>query len=149
MPDNLSLRRVIQSGRPTQEQGLRREIAIIRDQIAHNDLRVRLVKNEAMLADHLTKNRGGEQLYNVLKTGRIRSVKDYDSGEVSKEAIDKAANDIPLIQEDDILHVDIATMARTIVHPEETDDETASPSRQLTTGRKASATIQSRDTSEN
>ncbi len=99
----------------------------------YNDLRVRYVKNEAMLADHLTKNRGGEQLYNVLKTGRFQSIKDYDRGEVTKEAIEEAANDIPLVQEDNILHVDIATLARTTVHPEETDDETASPNRQLST----------------
>ena len=78
LADNLSLSRVIQSCRPTQEQGLRRDIAIIRNQIVHKDLRVRYAKNEAMLADHLTNNRGGEQLYNILKTGGFQSIKDYD-----------------------------------------------------------------------
>ena len=103
---------------------------------------MRYVKNQALLADDLTNYRGGEQLYNILKTGRFQSVKDYDSGEVNKKSIDEAANDIPLMREDDILHVDVTTPARTIVHPEETDDEAVEPDRQLATGRKSTVTAQ-------
>ena len=37
LTDNLSLNRVVQSGRPTQEQSLRSDIAVISDLLTHND----------------------------------------------------------------------------------------------------------------
>ncbi len=54
LTDNLSLQRVIQSERPTQGKGLRREVAIIRDHVVYSRVQVRLVKSPSMLADHLT-----------------------------------------------------------------------------------------------
>ena len=74
LTDNLSLRRVIQSGRPTQEQGLRRDLAIIRDQIVYNDIEVRFVKSKAMLVDHLRKERSGEQIHDVLRHNKFERI---------------------------------------------------------------------------
>ncbi len=52
--DNLSLQRVILSGRSTQEMRLRREISIIRDLMVTDDVTVSFVCTEKMLADDLT-----------------------------------------------------------------------------------------------
>ena len=140
LTDNLSLRRVIQSGRPTQEQGLRRDLAIIRDQIVYNDISVRFVKSNAMLADHLTKERSGEQKYDVLRHSKFERIEKYDSSEVTASHIREAANDIPLLDEQEILHVDVETLFEVIGHESEDQSSSASSSsiqeRQLTSGRK-------------
>ncbi len=140
LTDNLSLRRVIQSQRPTQEQGLRRDLAIIRDQIVYNDISVRFVKSKAMLADHLTKERSGEQMYDVLSHNKFERVEKYDSCEVTAFHIREAAIDIPLLDEQELLHVDVETLIEVIGHESEDQSSSASNSsvqeRQLTSGRK-------------
>ena len=83
LTDNLSLRRVIQSGRPTQQQSLRRDIAVLRDQIVYNNVEVRFVKSPAMLANHMTKERSGEQSYTVLEENRFQQIEKLDKGSVS------------------------------------------------------------------
>ena len=136
LTDNLSLRRVIQSGRPTQEQGLRRDLAIIRDQIDQ----IRFVKSKAMLADHLTNERTGEQMYDVLRHNKFERIEKYDSSEVRASHIREAAIDIPLLDEQEILHVDVETLYEVIGHESEDHSSSASNSsiqeRQLTSGRK-------------
>ena len=55
LTDNLSLRRVVYSGRPTKEMGLRREVAAIRDMIVRDGIQLRYAASTEMLADQLTK----------------------------------------------------------------------------------------------
>ncbi len=107
LTDNLSLRRVVYSGRPTQEQSLRREVAIIRDMIIYNNIRVRFVKSEVMLADHLTKERSASQIYEVLKTNTFNRINKYDNGDITTNMIRDAAIDIPLKHLEKILTVEV------------------------------------------
>ncbi len=150
LTENLSLRRVIQSGRPTQEQGLRRDVAIIRDQIVYNEIEVRFVKSPAMLADHLTKERSGDQLYSILKNNRFLEIERFDAKKVTARAIRDAAIDIPLADDQTVLHVEVEAMYEVIGELQEggsqissaasnTEDEQAEEPRRLTFGRKASA----------
>ena len=154
LTDNLSLRRVIQSGRPTQEQSLRRDVAIIRDQIIYSGVEVRFVKSPAMLADHLTKERSGEQLYSILKNNKFMDIEKFDTKHVTAKAIRDAAIDIPLEEDEKILRVDVDALFEIICQPEEqtagdredttqvssiasnTDDEQSAEARTLTFGRK-------------
>ena len=60
LTDNLSLLRVVYSGRPTKEMRLRREKAAIRDIIVRDGIRLRHVpSNEMLAADTLTKSVDG------------------------------------------------------------------------------------------
>ncbi len=52
--DNLSLRRCLYSGRPTKEERLQKEFAVIRDPMTTQDVRVRFVPGQVMLADCLS-----------------------------------------------------------------------------------------------
>ncbi len=114
LTDNLSLRRVIQSGRRTQEQGLRIDLAIIRDQIIYNDIDFRFVKSKTMIADHLTKERSGEQIYEMLIHSKFGQIEKYDSNQVTVANIREAAMDIPLLEDPEILHVDVDTLYEVI-----------------------------------
>ena len=140
LTDNLSLRRVIQSGRPTEEQGLRRDLAIIRDQIIYNDIEVRFVKSKAMLADHLTKERSGDQLYDILRHNKFERIEKYDSNEVTASHIKEAAIDIPLLEDSDILHVDVETLYEVIGqetgHLSSSASDSSIHERRLTLGEK-------------
>ena len=86
LTDNLSLRRVIPSVKLTQEQSLRRDVAIIRDRIVYSGVEVRFVKSPAMLADHLTKERSEEQLYSILKENKFRDIEKLDTKQVTAKA---------------------------------------------------------------
>ena len=153
LTDNLSLRRVVESGRPTQEQSLRRDIAIIRDQIVYSGVEVRFVKSPAMLADHLTKERSG----NILKDNKFMDIEKFDTKQVTAKEIRDAAIDIPLEEEEKFLHVDVDALFEIIGAPEEqtgrdqeeatqvlslasnTDDEQLQKTRTLTFGRKSAS----------
>ncbi len=150
LTDNLSLRRVIQSGRPTQEQGLRRDVAIIRDQIIYNEIEVRFVKSPAMLADHRTKERSGEQLYSILKDNKFMEIERFDAKQVTAKAIKDSAIDIPLADDQTVLHVDVEALFEVIGQNQEdnsqissvasnTEDKQVDKPRRLTFGRKVSA----------
>ncbi len=150
LTDNLSLRRVIQSGRPTQEQGLRKDVAIIRDQIVYNENEVRFVKSPAMLADHLTQERTGDQLYSILKNNRFLEIKKFDAKQVTPKATTDAAIVIPLADDQTVFHVNVEALYEVIGESQESsshissiasnieDEQPEEPSR-LTFGRKASA----------
>ena len=90
-----------------QEQSLRREIAIIREMVIYNNNRIRFIKSEVMLADHLTKERNGSQIYEVLKTNIFNRVNKYDSGEITTSMIRDAAIDIPLKELEKIHTVEV------------------------------------------
>ena len=144
LTDNLSLRRVVHSGRPTQEQRLRRDIAIIRDMIIYNNIRVRFVKSEAMLADHLTKERNAQQIYDVLKMNTFDRIIKYDSGYITTSMIRDVAIDIPLKEHEKILTVEVDTLNEQISSTQQGDGDhqvnaEASPSRQ-SSGKKSTAT---------
>ena len=63
--DNLSLRRVVYSGRPINEMRLRREIATIRDMIVRDGIQLRHVPSEEMIADPLTKSMDASKLLQI------------------------------------------------------------------------------------
>ncbi len=141
LTDKLSLRRVIQSGRPTQEQGLRRDLAIIRDQIVHNDMNIRFMKSMAMIADHLAKERSGEQIYEMLRHSKFERIEKYDNNEVTAANIREAAIDIPVLEDPVILHVDVDTLYEVIGQDAEELSSSASDSSvhegELTSGSKS------------
>ena len=60
LTDNLSLRRVIYSGRPVQEDRLKKEFVVIRDMMISEDVEVRYVPGKVMLADSLRKSANPE-----------------------------------------------------------------------------------------
>ncbi len=133
---------------PTQEQGLRRDVAIIRDQIVYNELEVRFVKSPAMIADHLTKERNGEQLYSILKDNKFMEIEKFDTRKVTGKAIRDAAIDI--LDDQSNLHVDVEALYEVIGQGDEqrsqmssvasnTEDEQVDEPRRLTFGRKATA----------
>ncbi len=62
LTDNLSLKRVIYSGRQTQEMRLRREVAIIRDVAINDNVLIRFVTTDEMVADDLTKRTSGQRI---------------------------------------------------------------------------------------
>ncbi len=84
--DNLSLRRCLYSGRPTKEERLRKDIAVVRDLMTTQDIRVRFVPGHVMLADCLTKVLCKENtLVTTLKEGHFPSLDEYDSEEITDE----------------------------------------------------------------
>ena len=141
LTDNLSLRRVVNSGRPTQEQSLRRDIAIIRDMIIYKNIRVRFVKSEAMLADHLTKERNAQQIYDVLKLNSFDRINKYDSGEITTSMIRDAAIDIPLNENERILTVEVEAINERISQIQQSgsgqQDQEMQEQRTQSVGRKA------------
>ncbi len=96
-----------------------------------------------MLADHLTKERSGEQIYKVLRHKKFERIEKYDSSEVTAAHIREAAIDIPLLDEQEILHVDVETLFEVI--GQESGDQSSSASNssiqegQLSTGRRNTA----------
>ena len=80
--DNLSLRRCLYSGRPTKEERLRKEFAVLRDMMNTHDIRVRFVPGQVMLAECLTKVLSKENtLVTTMKEGHFPSLAEYDAEE--------------------------------------------------------------------
>ncbi len=90
LTDNLSLRRVVYSGRPTKEMRLRREIASIRDMIVRDGIQLRHVPSEEMLADPLTKSMDGSKLLKIVGPNKLNRIDMYDSGKTTKRDLVEA-----------------------------------------------------------
>ncbi len=89
--DNLSLRRCVYSGRPTKEERLKKDFAILRDLMTTQDIRVRFVPGHVMLADCLTKVLCKENtLVKILKEGHFPSLDEYDSKDITDEMMERA-----------------------------------------------------------
>ena len=72
--DILSLRRVLYSGRPVQEDRLKKEVVVMRDMMISEDIEVRCVPGKFMLADCLTKSANPENLMNSMKNNMLNTV---------------------------------------------------------------------------
>ncbi len=101
LAENLSLKRVIYSGRQTQEMRLRREIAIIRDVAMNNNVLIRFVPTERMLADDLTKKTTAQRVRDMGVSSTLDMVEDNPMEDPTAEKVDEAARDIPLLREED------------------------------------------------
>ncbi len=77
--DNLSLRRVLYSCRPVQEDRLKKEFVVIRDFMVTEDIEVRYVPWKFMLADCLTKSANPEYLLTAMKLNQLNTVDIYDA----------------------------------------------------------------------
>ena len=93
--DNLSLQKVILSGRSTQEMRLRREISITRDLMITDNVIVAFVTTDKMLADDLTKKTSGEKLMDPIINNNVKTM-----GEKGTDGRFKNPN-IPLLSEHD------------------------------------------------
>ena len=94
--DNLSLRRVLYSGRPVQEDRLKKELVVIRDMIMSEDIEVRYVPGKFMLAECLTKSANPDYLMSSMKNNLLNTVNLYDAEQVTTEMIEEAGVDIPM-----------------------------------------------------
>ncbi len=94
--DNLSLRRVLYSGRPVQEDRLKKEFVVIRDMMISEDIEVRNVPGKFMLTDSLTKSANPDYLMCSMKNNLLNTVDLYDAEQVTVEMIEEAAVDIPM-----------------------------------------------------
>ena len=99
LTDNLSLKRVIYSGRLAQEMRLRREIAIIRAVAKNDDVLIRFVPIEQMVADDLTEKTSGQRIMAV--SSLLDMVEDNPAEDLTVEEVDEAARDIPLLRDED------------------------------------------------
>ncbi len=98
MTDNLSLRRCLYSGRPTKEERLRKEFAVIRDLMVTEIKNVRYVPGEMMLADCLTKAKVKENsLVKAIRTNHYPTLLFADDDTVSQELIDEACEIIEML----------------------------------------------------
>ena len=89
--DNLSLRRCLYSGRPTKEERLRKEFAVVSDMMTTHDIRVRFVPGQVMLADCLTKVISEDNtLVTTLKEGHFPSLEEYDPEEITDAMMERA-----------------------------------------------------------
>ena len=94
--DNLSLRRVQYSGRPVQEDRLKKEFVVIRDMMVSEDIEVRYMPGKFILADCLTKSANPDYLINSIKDNLLNTVDLYDAEQVTTEMIEEAGVDIPM-----------------------------------------------------
>ncbi len=101
LTDNLSLKRVIYSGRQTQETRLRREIAIIRDVAINENVLIRFVATEDMVADDLTKITSGPRIREFATLAQLEMVEDNDVESPTHDEVKQAAEDIPLLRDED------------------------------------------------
>ena len=101
-----------------------------------------------MLADHLTKERSGEQLYSIMKDTKFMAIAKFDTKQLTAKAIKDAAIDIPLADDEAILHVDVEALYEVIGQDQQSiissvasnsEEEPAEQPRRLTFGRKSSA----------
>ena len=106
--------------------------------VIYNNIRIRFVKSEVMLADHLTKEGNASQLYEVLKNNSINRINKYDSGEITTSIIRDAAIDIPLGNLERVLTVEVETINEQINAIQQERDQ---PRRQ-SFGRKTTSSQQ-------
>ena len=94
--DNLSLRRVLYSGKATKELRLRREIAAARDILTHDQIRVRHLPTNSMLADPMTKSMAADNLLKVGRMNNLDRVDHLDKEKVSAADMLEAELNIPM-----------------------------------------------------
>ena len=103
-----------------------------------------------MLADHLTKERGGDQLYEIIKINKIKLIDKYDNSQITSDNIRDAAIDVASLNDPEILHVDVKTVSEDTGQDAGEQSSSASdstvPDRQLACGRN-SRQVQSGSTS--
>ena len=89
--DNLSLRRCLYSGRPTKEERLRKEFAVIRDLKGTESKHVRFVTGDHMPADCLTKKVVKENsLVKMIRTNSFPTILFFDDDVVTEEQMAQA-----------------------------------------------------------
>ncbi len=94
--NNLSLRRVVYSGRPTQEERMKKEIAVVRDVMVTEQIEIRYVPGHKMLADCNTKSANDEVLMDAVSKNNASQLKQFDSEKVTKQMTEIASREIPL-----------------------------------------------------
>ena len=89
LSDNMSLRRVVYSGRPTKEMLLRREIAAIRDMIVRDGIQMRYAPSTEMMADPSTNSMDGTEMLKLGVENKIDIMEFHDNGHTTeKDLID-------------------------------------------------------------
>ncbi len=96
--DNLSLRRVLYSRKATKELRLRREIAAARDLLTHDQIKVRHVPTDSMLADPMTESMAADNLLRVGRMNNLYRVDNLDKENVSAADMLEAELDIPMLE---------------------------------------------------
>ena len=94
--DNLSLRRVLYSGRPVQEERLKKEFVVLRDMMVSESIDVRYIPGKLMLADSLTNSASPETLLDAMKNKKMDPLHKHDSELITKEMIEEAGINIPM-----------------------------------------------------
>ena len=98
LTDNLSLRRVLYSGKTTKELRLRREVAAARDLLVFDQIRVRYVPTEKMLADPMTKSMKASDLLQLGRMNNLESIDKFDNDAVSASEMLEAEIQIPMLE---------------------------------------------------
>ena len=96
--DNLSLRWVLYSGKATKELRLRRELAAARDLLTHDQIRVRHVSSDSMLADPMTKPMAADILLRFGRMNNLDRVDHLDKENVSAADMLEAELNIPMLE---------------------------------------------------
>ena len=94
----LSLRRVLYSEKATKQLRLRREIAAARDLLTHDQIRVRHVPTQSMLADPMTKSMAADNLLKVGRMNNLDRVDHLDKENVSAADMLEAELNIPMLE---------------------------------------------------
>ena len=96
--DNLSLRRCLYSGRPTMEERLRKDFAVIRDIMLTESKNVRFVPGDLMLADCVTKAKVKENsLVKAVRTNHYPTLLFADDDVVREDQMNEACDNIEML----------------------------------------------------
>ena len=98
LTDNLSLRRVVYSGKTTKELRLRREEAAARDLLVFDQIRVRYVPTEKMLADPMTKSMKATELFQLGRMNNLDTIDEIDKDTVSASEMLEAEIQTPMLE---------------------------------------------------
>ncbi len=134
LTDNLSLKKVLYSGKTTLEMRLRRDMAVIRDLFVIEDIEISHKDTRHMIADDLTKKTTGQLIREVAIDNNLPGYTEYDLEGNEPGDMTQADIDIPTFYEDEQL---MAPRQRdTIVHDNPNQERTATPSRTTQTRSK-------------
>ena len=134
LTDNLSLKKVLYSGKTTLEMRLRREMAVIRDLFVTEDIEIRHVDTQHMIADDHTKKTTGQLIREVAIDNNLPGHTEYDLEGNEPGDMTQADIDIPTFNEDDQMMV--PRQRDTIVHDSPLQEQTDTPSRTIQTRNK-------------
>ncbi len=98
LSDNLSLRRILYSGKSTKELRLRREVAAAGDLLTLDQIRVRYVPSEQMLADPMTETMTATNLLVAGRMNNLDRIDQWDKNVVSADEMLEAEIDIPMME---------------------------------------------------